>query len=82
MPKRILLIFILITAFASLKAQDDMGCSYLLEDAKEAYLAGMVELVPDLLLPCLDSGRLDGIAKQDAYKLETDEVDASVAAGF
>lgn len=69
MPKRIPLIFFLIIAFVSLKAQDDMGCSYLLEDAKEAYSAGMVELVPELLLPCLESGELEGTAKLDAYKL-------------
>ena len=69
MPKRIPLILFLIISFVSLKAQDDMGCSYLLEDAKEAYGAGMVELVPELLLPCLESGGLKGTAKLDAYKL-------------
>lgn len=46
-----------------------MGCSYLFEDAKEAYSAGMVELVPELLLPCLESGGLEGTARLDAYKL-------------
>ena len=52
----------------SLQAQDRVGCTQLLEDAREAYAAGMVELVPELLLPCLESG-LTGTARQDAYKL-------------
>jgi hypothetical protein len=39
-----------------------------LEDAKEAYSAGMVELVPELLLPCIKSG-LTGSPKSEAYKL-------------
>jgi hypothetical protein len=51
-----------------LQAQDRVGCNQLLEDAREAYSAGMVELVPELLLPCLESG-LTGTAKQEAYKL-------------
>ena len=45
-----------------------VGCPQLLEDAKEAYAAGMVELVPELLLPCLESG-LSGVLLQEAYKL-------------
>lgn len=49
-------------------AQDIVGCTGLLEDAREAYTAGMVELVPELLLPCIESG-LTGEAKKDAYKL-------------
>lgn len=52
----------------SLLAQDMVGCTGLLEDAKEAYAAGMVELVPELLLPCIKSG-LAGDAKKEAYKL-------------
>ncbi|MFH0757641.1 MAG: outer membrane beta-barrel protein [Bacteroidota bacterium] len=49
-------------------AQDQVGCSQLLEDAKEAYAAGMVELVPELLNACIESG-LAGQAKQEAYVL-------------
>ena len=52
------------TAFS----QDQVGCTQLLEDAREAYAAGMVELVPELLLPCIESG-LSGTPKQEAYKL-------------
>lgn len=51
-----------------LPGQDQVGCPQLFEDAREAYNAGMVELVPELLLPCLESG-LSGTAKQEAYKL-------------
>ncbi len=50
-------------------AQDMVGCSQLFEDAKEAYTAGMVEIVPELLIPCLEQGGLAGTIKQDAYKL-------------
>jgi len=46
-----------------------VGCTQLLEDAKEAYSAGMVELVPELMVPCLESGDLTGETKQEAYKL-------------
>lgn len=46
-----------------------MGCTYLLEDAKEAYGAGMVELIPDLLLPCLGQDGLTGGPRREAYKL-------------
>jgi len=52
----------------TLGAQDQVGCSQLLEDAREAYEAGMVELVPELLNPCLESG-LSGEQLQEAYKL-------------
>jgi hypothetical protein len=50
-------------------AQDVAGCTYLLEDAKEAYAAGMVELIPDLLLSCLGSDGLTGSPRREAYKL-------------
>jgi hypothetical protein len=52
-----------------MKAQDLAACSYLLEDAKEAYAAGMVELIPDLLLPCLGADGLTGGPRREAYKL-------------
>lgn len=52
----------------TIPAQDQVGCTQLLEDAREAYQAGMVELVPELLNPCLESG-LAGEALQEAYKL-------------
>jgi len=64
----ILIIVSLFTWQQFASAQDLVGCTQLLEDAKEAYSAGMVELVPDLLLPCLEDG-LTGEAKQEAYKL-------------
>lgn len=69
MYKRILLILpLFLWLQATLSAQDMVGCTGLLEDAREAYTAGMVELVPELLLPCIESG-LTGEAKKDAYKL-------------
>jgi hypothetical protein len=49
-------------------AQNEVGCESLLQDAREAYDGGMVELVPDLLGECLESG-LSGQSLQDAYKL-------------
>jgi len=45
-----------------------VGCTQLLEDAKEAYQAGMVELVPELLIPCIETG-LSGTPRQEAYIL-------------
>ena len=69
MTKRILLFFLLSIAYQSVTAQEIAGCTYLLEDAKEAYGAGMVELIPDLLLPCLGPDGLKGAPRRDAYKL-------------
>lgn len=69
MRKWILIFFSLTFGSLSMMAQDVVGCSQLLEDAKEAYAAGMVELVPELLLPCIESDGLSGTLKQDAYKL-------------
>lgn len=69
MRKWILIVFPLALWYHSLSAQDVVSCSQLLEDAREAYSAGMVELVPDLLVPCIESGALEGTLKQDAYKL-------------
>ena len=69
MYKRILLILpLFLWLQGTLIAQDQVGCTQLLEDAREAYAAGMVELVPELLLPCIKSG-LTGSPKQEAYKL-------------
>ena len=69
MYKRILLILPLFFGLqTSLFAQDMVKCNQLLEDAREAYAAGMVELVPELLLPCMESG-LTGTPKIEAYKL-------------
>jgi hypothetical protein len=53
----------------TLAAQDLVDCSYMLADAREAYEAGMVELVPELLLECIQTGGLSGEAKKEAYKL-------------
>lgn len=69
MRKWILIFFPLYLISQSLQAQDPVGCNQLYQDAREAYDAGMVEVVPELLLPCLESGGLTGRAKQEAYKL-------------
>lgn len=69
MLKRIIVILPLFLGLqASVVAQDVVGCNQLLDDAREAYSAGMVELVPELLLPCIESG-LSGSSKVEAYKL-------------
>lgn len=65
-----MLIFVpLIFIYLSSEAQENVGCNQLLADAKEAYSAGMVEIVPELLLPCLEPEGLTGTAKLEAYKL-------------
>jgi hypothetical protein len=69
MRKWILILIPLSLWSQALWSQDAVGCTQLLEDAKEAYEAGMVELVPDLLIPCLEPGGLTGTPKQEAYKL-------------
>ena len=69
MPKRILIFLLLCLGIQSLSAQDLVDCTYLLEDAREAYDAGMVELVPELLLECIQINGLSGEAKKEAYKL-------------
>jgi len=68
MRKWILIVIPLLVWSHSTMAQDMVGCTQLLEDAKEAYAAGMVELVPELLLPCIETG-LSGAPKMEAYKL-------------
>ncbi len=69
MIKRIIVILpLFLWLHTSVMAQDVVGCTQMLEDAREAYSAGMVELVPELLLPCIESG-LSGSAKIEAYKL-------------
>ena len=69
MPNRILIFLVLCLGIQSLTAQDLVDCTYLLEDAREAYDAGMVELVPELLLECIQSNGLSGEAKKEAYRL-------------
>lgn len=69
MTPRILFLCLLSIGYQSLRAQDVAGCTYLLEDAKEAYEAGMVELIPDLLLSCLGQDGLTGGPRREAYKL-------------
>lgn len=69
MRKWMLIFFPLFLWSQSVAAQDMVSCNQLLDDAREAYSAGMVELVPELLVPCLESGGLVGASKQDAYKL-------------
>lgn len=68
MHTRTLISMILLIVNQAILAQNQVGCSQLLEDAREAYEAGMVELVPDLLNPCLEAG-LTGAELQEAYKL-------------
>jgi len=69
MRKLVLLALTSCFLLAAVQAQDRVGCTQLLEDAREAYEAGMVELVPELLNDCLESSGLSGSAKQDAYIL-------------
>ena len=69
MYKRILIVLMLGLVLQSLSAQNLVDCTYLLEDAKEAYNAGMVELVPELLLECIETNGLTGESKMEAYKL-------------
>ena len=69
MRKWILILIPLILWGQALRSQDVVGCTQMLEDAREAYAGGMVELVPDLLNPCLKPDGLSGQARQEAYKL-------------
>jgi len=69
MLNRILIVLILVLGLQNLNAQNLVDCTYLLEDAKEAYDAGMVELVPELLLECIQTNGLTGESRQEAYKL-------------
>jgi len=69
MRKWIFIFISLIFVYLSSEAQENVGCNQLLADAREAYSAGMVEIVPELLLPCLEPGGLTGTPKQEAYKL-------------
>jgi hypothetical protein len=65
-----MIIFVpLIFLYLSSEAQENVGCNQLLEDAREAYAAGMLEIVPDLLLSCLEPDGLTGTPRQEAYKL-------------
>jgi hypothetical protein len=69
MFNRILIVLMLGLGLQSLNAQNLVDCTYLLEDAKEAYEAGMVELVPELLLECIQTNGLTGESRKEAYKL-------------
>ena len=69
MPKGILIFLVLCLGIQTLRAQDMVDCTNLLEDAREAYEAGMVELVPEFLLECIQSNGLSGEARKEAYKL-------------
>ncbi len=69
MPIRFRLLFALILGgYAVLNAQQEVGCKQLYLDAKEAYKAGMIDMVPELLLPCMENG-LEDNDKIEAYKL-------------
>ena len=69
MPQRIIICLLLCLGLQTIQAQDLVDCTYLLEDAREAYEAGMVELVPELLIECINTNGLSGEAKKEAYKL-------------
>ena len=69
MLNRILIILLLCLGIQKLAAQEQVDCSLMLEDAKEAYNAGMVELVPDFLMECIKSKGLTGESRIEAYKL-------------
>ena len=69
MLNRILITLVLSLVTQTLVAQELVDYSSMLEDAKEAYEAGMVELVPEWLMECIRSNGLSGEARQEAYKL-------------
>ena len=69
MPNRILILLLLCLAIPNMAAQDEVDCNLMLEDAKEAYNAGMLELVPDFLMECIRSKGLTGEARIEAYRL-------------
>lgn len=69
MLNRILVFLALCLGLQTLAAQDLVDCTILLEDAREAYDAGMVELVPEFLLECIQSNGLSGEPRKEAYKL-------------
>jgi hypothetical protein len=69
MPNKILILLLLFLGYQSVAAQDPVDCTYLLADAREAYEAGMVELVPELLLECIETNGLSGEPRREAYKL-------------
>lgn len=69
MYTRVLILLILCLGLQSISAQDLVDCTNFFEDAKEAYAAGMVEVVPELLMECLQTNGLTGEARQEAYKL-------------
>jgi hypothetical protein len=69
MLSRTLIFLLLFLGFQSLIAQEQVDCKYLIEDAREAYDAGMVELVPELLLECIKTNGLTGELRKEAYKL-------------
>jgi hypothetical protein len=68
MRNRILVGLFLSLFGTSLMAQNVVGCEQLIEDAREAYNGGMVELVPDILNECLESG-LSGELLKEGYRL-------------
>lgn len=69
MFNRFLILLILCMGLQSISAQDLVDCTNFLEDAKEAYAAGMVEVVPELLMECIQTNGLSGEARKEAYKL-------------
>jgi len=69
MLNKTLLFLVLSLGYQTLTAQEQVDCKYLIDDAREAYEAGMVELVPDLLKDCIKNNGLTGEPRKEAYKL-------------
>lgn len=69
MLKRLHFLWIFMLTVQTVAAQDLVDCNNFLADAREAYEAGMVELVPELLLECIQTNGLTGEPKKEAYKL-------------
>jgi len=69
MLNRTLFFLVLSLGYQILNAQEQVDCKYVIEDAREAYEAGMVELVPDLLEDCIKTNGLTGELRKEAYKL-------------
>jgi hypothetical protein len=69
MVNRTLLFLVLSLGYQILAAQEQVDCKYVIDDAREAYEAGMLELVPDLLNDCIKNNGLTGELRKEAYKL-------------
>lgn len=50
-------------------AQENISCSQLLRDARDAFDGGMIELVPGLIRSCLEEAAFDDDERIEAYRL-------------